>query len=39
MTDDLEDHERAVSTGGRTITNLNFADAFDGLTWEEEELN
>ena len=26
MTDALEDHEGTVSIGGRTITNLNFAD-------------
>ena len=33
----LEDHERTVSTGGRTITNLRFADDIDGLAGEEEE--
>ena len=38
MTDALEDHESAVSTGGRTITNLRFADDIDGLAGEEEEL-
>ena len=38
MTDALEDHEGAVSTGGRTITNLCFADDIDGLAGEEEEL-
>ena len=38
MTDALEDHEGAVSTGGRTITNLRFADDIDGLAGEEEEL-
>ena len=38
MTDALEDHERTVSTGGRTITNLRFADDIDGLAGEEEEL-
>ena len=27
-----------VSTGGRTITNLRFADGIDGLAGEEEEL-
>ena len=32
MTDALEDHEGTVSTGGRTITNLRFANG------EEEEL-
>ena len=34
----LENHEGTVSTGGRTITNLRFADDIDGLTGEEEEL-
>ena len=38
MTDALEDHEGTVSIGGRTITNLRFADDFDGLPGEEEEL-
>ena len=33
MTDALEDHE-----GGRTITNLRFADDIDGLAGEEKEL-
>ena len=30
MTDALEDHEGTVSIGGRTITNLRFADDIDG---------
>ena len=34
----LEDHEGTVSIGGRTITNLRFADDIDGLSGEEEEL-
>ena len=38
MTDALEDHEGTVSIGGRTITNLRFADDSDGLSGEEEEL-
>ena len=38
MTDALEDHEGIVSVGGRTITNLCFADNIDGLAGEEEEL-
>ena len=38
ITDALEDHEGTVSIGGRTITNLRFADDIDGLTGEEEEL-
>ena len=32
MTDALEDHEGTVSTGGRTITNLRFADDIRWLT-------
>ena len=38
MTDALEDHEGPVSIGGRTITNLCFADDIDDLAGEEEEL-
>ena len=38
MTDALEDHESTVSTAGRTITNLRFADDTDGLAGEKEEL-
>ena len=38
MTDTSEDHEGTVSIGGRTITNLRFADDIDGLAGEEEEL-
>ena len=38
MTDVLEDHEGTVSTGGRTITNLLFADEISGLAGYEEEL-
>ena len=38
MTDALEDHEGTVSIGGRTITNLRFADDIDGLAEEKEEL-
>ena len=30
MTDALEDHEGTVSTGGRTIIKLGFADDIDG---------
>ena len=36
MTDALEDHEGAVSIGGRTITNHRFAADIDGLAGEEE---
>ena len=38
MTDALEDHEGTVSTEGRTITDLCFADDIDVLAGEEEEL-
>ena len=38
MTDALEDHEGITSIGGRTITNLRFADDIDGLAGQEEEL-
>ena len=38
MTDASADHEGTVSIGGRTITNLRFADDIDGYAEEEEEL-
>ena len=38
MTDALEDHESTVRIGGRTITNLRFADDIDGFAGEEEGL-
>ena len=38
MTDTLEDHQGTVSIGGRTITNLHFADDIDGLTGKQEGL-
>ena len=38
MTGTLEDQEGTVSIGGRTITNLRFADDIDVLAGEEEEL-
>ena len=38
MTDGLEDHEGTVSIGGKTITNLRFADDVDGFAGEEEKL-
>ena len=38
MTDALEDHEDTVSIGGRTITDLRFADDIDGLAAKGEEL-
>ena len=39
MTDALEDHQGTFSIGGRTITNLRFADDIDGLAGEEELAN
>ena len=36
--DALEDHEGTASIGGRTITNLRFADDINGLAGEAEEL-
>ena len=38
MSDALDNHEGTVSIGGRTITNLRFADDIDGLAGEENEL-
>ena len=38
MTDALKDNEGTASIGGRTITDLRFADDIDGLAGEEEEL-
>ena len=38
MKDALDGHESTVSIGGRTITNLCFADDIDGLAEGEEEL-
>ena len=38
MTVASEDKEGTVSIGGRTFTNLRFADGIDGLAEEEEEL-
>ena len=37
MTDTLEDQDGTISTGGRTITNVRFANDIDGLAGEEEE--
>ena len=37
MTDAFKENEGTVSTGGRTITSLCFADDIDGLAGEEEE--
>ena len=38
MTDALGDYKGTVSIGGRTITNLRFADDIDGLAGEEEKV-
>ena len=38
MTDAIEDHEDTVSIGGKTVTNLCFANDIDGLAGEEEEI-
>ena len=38
MTDALQNHEGSVSIGGRTITNLRFADDIDALAGKEDEL-
>ena len=39
MTDVSEDHEGTVSIGGRSITNLRFAEDIDGSAGEEELAN
>ena len=36
MTDAFEHHEGTISSGGRTITNLRFADDIAGKAREEE---
>ena len=36
ITDAWEDHEGAVSIGGRTVTNFRFADDISGLAGEGE---
>ena len=38
MTHALENFNGTISIGGRTITNLRFADDIDGITGEEDEL-
>ena len=38
MSDALADHVGTISIGGRTITNLRFADDIDGLAGTEKEL-
>ncbi|KAK3862577.1 hypothetical protein Pcinc_031574 [Petrolisthes cinctipes] len=39
MSNALEDHVGTVNIGGRTITNLRFADDIDGVAGEENELS
>ena len=39
MRDALEDQTSTVCIGGRTITNLCFADDINGLAEKEEELS
>ena len=38
MSDALKEHDGKVSIGGRTITNLRFADDIDALADETQEL-
>ena len=38
MSDGLEEYDGKVSTGGRNIINLRFADDVDTLAEEEQEL-
>ena len=38
MDDALENHVGTVRIGGRTVTNLRFADDIDGLAGSEQEL-
>ena len=38
MSDALEEHDGRVSTGGRNITNLRFADDIDALDEDKQEL-
>ena len=38
MSDSLGEYDVEVSTGGRTITNLGFADDIDAHAEEEQEL-
>ena len=38
MADAFEDHEGTISIGGRSITNLRFADDIDDLAVKEEEV-
>ena len=38
MSDAVEEHDRKVSIGGRTNTNMRFADDNDAFAAEEREL-
>ena len=38
MSDTLEEHDGKVSTGGRNITNLRFADDIDALAEKDKQL-
>ena len=38
MTDALEDYKASVSIGGKTVSNIRFADAIDSLDGSETEL-
>ena len=38
MTVAIDHHDGTINIGGRTITNLCFADGIDGLAGEEEEI-
>ena len=38
MSDALEEHDGKVNIGGRSVTNLRFADDIDALAEEEQEL-
>ena len=38
MTDALKNYEGTISIGGRTITNLRFAEDTEGSAEEDEEL-
>ena len=38
MSGSLEEHDGKVNPGGRTVTNLQFADAFDALVKKGQEL-
>ena len=39
MSDALKEHDGKVNIGGRTITNIQFADDIDALAEEGQELN